>query len=793
MSRHLSIISGRLSLPDGGRTLLLAATLILLGSGSARAQEVMDETTYARAERLLGWHLDPLVTGDRVQPNWMRGGNRFWYRNKTGEGHEFILVDPVQASRNPLFDHYRLAAVMSEANDTSYVGHKLPFQSFDFVDPGESVIRFRVGEKGFECDIRAYACTVGDTLPSSVPFVKSPDGAWEAFVHEGDVYLRSVESPADSIRLTDDAEDDWVYGDMAWGAVSGRDRPSRPILQWSPDSKNIAVQKTDTRGVEKMPLYSSTSTRPKVYLYPYALPGDSILPRFDIHILDVESKTNTTVNVPPQPTIVHGVTGMSDSTWVTVKWSGGSDRLYFTHGVRGSKRIQLMVVGLDGQNPALLAKDTAATWVELMHGGRAPPNWAVANGGAGLVWFSQRDGWAHLYRFGPDGQMKNQITSGPFAVDRIHFVDDATDRVYFTAWGGPDSEFPYHRKLYRVGLDGSGLTLLTPEEADHEISFTPSGGFFVDVHSTITDPPVSVLRRVPDGRVALALEEADISRILEVGWTPREVFKAKARDGVTDVWGVLSRPSDFDPEKDYPVIEYIYPGPQVGSVGSYSFSPGGNGDVRALAELGFIVVQIDHLGTPWRSKAFHDSYYGNMGDNGLPDHIAVLRQLAAVHPWMDLDRVGIFGHSGGGFASTDAILRYPDFYKVAVSSSGNHDNRTYFYGWGEKYQGLLVQDTVKGTDNYEASANYTLAENLKGKLFLMHGDLDDNVHPAMTIRVADALIKANKSFDFLILPDRNHGLNEPYVVRRRWDYFVENLLGMTPPDNYEIRRPEGGG
>ena len=256
------------SLAGGVRALLSATTLILLGFGNAPGQEVMDETTYARAERLLAWHLDPLITGDQVTPTWMRGGNRFWYRNKTGEGHEFVVADPVQGTRGPLFDHYRLAAVMSEANDTSYVGHKLPFQSFEFLDEAESRIRFRVGKKGFECDIRAYACTVGDTVPSAVPFVKSPDGAWEAFVHEGDVYIRSVENPADSIQLTDDAEEDWIYGDMAWAAVSGRDRPSRPILQWSPDSRKIAAQKTDTRGVEKMPLYSSTSTRPKYYLYP---------------------------------------------------------------------------------------------------------------------------------------------------------------------------------------------------------------------------------------------------------------------------------------------------------------------------------------------------------------------------------------------------------------------------------------------------------------------------------------------------------------------------------------------
>jgi dipeptidyl aminopeptidase/acylaminoacyl peptidase len=275
-----------------------------------------------------------------------------------------------------------------------------------------------------------------------------------------------------------------------------------------------------------------------------------------------------------------------------------------------------------------------------------------------------------------------------------------------------------------------------------------------------------------------------------------EIFTYKARDGVTTVWGLLYKPSDFDSTKSYPVVEYIYPGPFIGSVGEWSFNGGSLGSVlrsdqRALAELGFIVVQMDHMGTPFRSKAFQDNYWGFMGDNGIPDHIAALRQLAAARSYMDLDRVGIYGHSGGGFASTDAILRYPDFYKVAVSTAGNHDNRSYHAAYAEKYQGLYQKDTVKGTDNYEASANYTLAGNLKGKLFLITGDMDDNVHPANTIRVADALIKANKSFDFLIIPDRAHGLNEPYVIRRRWDYFVEHLGVGTPPENFEIRRPAG--
>jgi dipeptidyl aminopeptidase/acylaminoacyl peptidase len=276
----------------------------------------------------------------------------------------------------------------------------------------------------------------------------------------------------------------------------------------------------------------------------------------------------------------------------------------------------------------------------------------------------------------------------------------------------------------------------------------------------------------------------------ELDFRPAEVFTVKARDGITDLHGLLFLPPDLDPTRKYPIITHIYPGPQVGSVGrSWDFR--GGGDNFALAQLGFVVIQLDHMGTPWRSKAFHDAYYGDFNDNGLPDHVAAIRQLAARHSFIDLDRVGIYGHSGGGFATTAAMFTHPDFFKVGVAGAGNHDNRSYNIYWAEKYQGELVRDEAKETDNFEAEANATHAANLQGKLLLIHGDMDDNVHSAMTIQVVDALIKANKDFDLIVAPNRAHGLNEPYFVRRRWDYFVEHLLGAEPPREYEIRRPEG--
>jgi dipeptidyl-peptidase-4 len=781
----------------GPRAFLLAAALAWGGVTGLTAQAVVSETRYAQAEQLLSWHANDLVYGDAVVPAWMAGGQRFWYRNKTSTGPEFIVVDPSRRSRGHLFDRDRLASALSLAADTSFVGHKLPFQTFDFVEGSEEgAIRFDAMKKGFTCDIAAYTCEVGDTLPDQTPFVRSPDGAWEAFSHEHNLWLRNMEG-GDSIQVTTDGEDLWEYGVQAA-------RPSqiiagtaqRPVLQWSPDSRRIAVQRMDERNVETLPLYSSTHTRPKGYTYPYPLPGDSIIPRFDIHIVDVEAKSNVKVQLDPQPYLTFTATEMSDSTWVTVKWKEAGERLYFVHATRGAKSITLYEADLATGAATPIVGDTMDTHVELnldIVGGR--PNWDVVNGGRDILWFSERDGWGHLYRFGPDGDLKNRITQGPWTFGELLHVDESTDRVIFSARGREAGQIPMFRKLYSVGIDGSGLALIGAEDGDHAVRVTPDGQYLVDAYSRPDVPPVSVLRDT-SGRAVMELEYADVAALEAIGWSPPRIFEYKGRDGITTIYGLMHLPSDFDSTTVYPVVEYVYPGPFIGSVGTWNFGGGPLGlvvraDQDALAELGFAVLQMDHMGTSLRSKAMLDHYWGNMGDNGIPDHVAALRQLGARHGFLDLDRVGIYGHSGGGFASTGAILRYPDIYKVAVSSSGNHDNRSYHAAYAEKYQGLLVSDTVNGTDNYANQVNASLAANLEGKLMLMTGDMDDNVHPAMTLQVVDALIKANKSFDFLILPNRAHDLNEPYVVRRRWDYFVEHLMGAEPPRNFRITRPNG--
>jgi dipeptidyl aminopeptidase/acylaminoacyl peptidase len=345
---------------------------------------------------------------------------------------------------------------------------------------------------------------------------------------------------------------------------------------------------------------------------------------------------------------------------------------------------------------------------------------------------------------------------------------------------------PYFRHFYKIRIDGRGQTLLTPENADHSISLSPQGNYFVDTYSTPTNPPVSVLRDL-NGKVLLTLEKADASRLLATGWKPPTPITVKARDGKTDLYGLMFTPSNLDSTKKYPIINYIYPGPQSGSVGTRSFSPA-RGDHQALAELGFVVAAIDGMGTPGRSKAFADAYYGDMGDNTLPDQVAGMKELAQRYSWIDISRAGIWGHSGGGFATADAMFRYPDFFRVGISESGNHDNRNYEDDWGERYQGLLRK--TNGTDNYADEANQTHAKNLKGKLLLAHGGLDGNVPPYNTYLVVDALIKANKDYDLVVFPNAGHGYgtSSNYMMRRRWDYFVTNLLGAEPPKEYEIGR-----
>jgi dipeptidyl-peptidase 4 len=765
--------------------LLSAAVLPLYAQAPLASPSPVPAVRYDRAEQLLTWNSTRLVTGDEVQAQWFRDGSRFWYRNKVRQGAEFVLVDPVRGARDLLFDNAKLAAAISTAADTSIDPTKLPFRTFRFAKDGddERNIEFRFGKRRLTCDISAYTCLAADTLPSDVPFVLSPDRKWEAYVRNYDVYVRARGVTNDSVRLTSDGAQAWSYG---LGDPSPQERlqtpmrPRRPQIKWAPDSRHLIVSRQDARGVAVMPYISYTSQRPRAFSQPYALPGDSVIPKPGFHILDREAKTNVRVQLDPSPAQASWNLSARDSAWNTT-----STRVYLTAMSRASKVATVLEVDAVSGAVRRLAADSAKTFVEIGNPVDPSPTYVTADGET-LLW-SERDGWGHLYRYGADGQLKNRLTDGPWQVGTIVAVDEKAKRVWFTGRGRESDAFLYYAQLYSVNFDGSGFARLTTEDADHRIQVSPNNRWIVDVYSRVESPPVTVLRDALTGRVVKKLETADASQLAALGFKGARVFTAKARDGVTDLYGVMYLPSTLDTTRRYPIISNIYPGPQVGSVGAWNYKAAG--EPAALAELGFVVVQIDHLGTPLRSKAFHDNYYGNFGDNGLPDHIAVIKQLASRHAFIDIDKVGIFGHSGGGFASTDAILRYPDFFKVAVSGAGNHDNRSYNIYWAEKYQGLMRRDSVRRTDNFANEANASMAANLKGHLLLMHGDMDDNVHPAMTIQMVDALIKANKTFDLVIAPNRPHSLNEPYFIRRRWDYFVEHLLGAVPPTNYLIVRP----
>jgi dipeptidyl aminopeptidase/acylaminoacyl peptidase len=717
-------------------------------------------------------------------PNWLDDSTRLWYRVKTARGTEFILVDPARATRRPVFDNGRLAAALSVAADSAFDPVQLPFRTFTFL-PGEVGIAVRVGKARYECDLPVYRCTKRDTLgaPEAPSWaVRSPDKQWDAYAKKFNIWIRRAGSGnRDSIQLTTDGEAEYSYGLRSADSPIPNPDARRPSLVWSPDSKKIAVLRIDERGVRKLPVYSSTGLAPKLFQYPSAYPPDSIVQTYQTYVLDIERKTQVKVDRPNQVLDVLGLIA-EDAT----QWSARSDKLYLLEAQRANKGARIVVADAATGAARVVLADSVPTFIENASG-VSTGNWRVVND-EDLIWWSERDGWGHFYRYGLDGKLKNQITSGPWLADRLKHIDPATGQLYFVALGR-DPALPYYGHLMRIGLDGTGLVDLTPESGHHLIHFVPAGRYFVDVHSRIDLPTVTTLRSAVDGRKVLDLEKADPSQLLAAGWTPPRPFVVKARDGVTDLHGLLYLPTRVDSTKRYPVIDHIYPGPQVGTIRDWGYNV--SGDPRGLAELGFAVVQLNSLGTPGRSKAFHDAYYGNMGDNGIPDHIAAIKQLGVRYPFLDLDRVGIYGFSGGGFSSTDAILRHPDFFKVAVSAAGNHDNRSYRFDWGEKYQGRYRKDSVTGRDNFESQANYLMAGNLEGRLLLIHGDMDTNVHPSMTLRLVDALIKADKDFDMVIIPDAGHR-ETPYMVKRRWDYFVKWLLGSEPPRDYRMTGCDDG-
>jgi len=759
----------------------LSALLALAASASAQDAPVqLTADDYARAERFLTVNTSPLVYRATVRPQWIADG-RFWYRSRIPGGTEFVMVDPDGGEKARAFDHERMAAALSAATGTPRTALDLPIADLTF-DGGHVVVQLQ--EAGlFDCDLSDYTCE--SSHPRLAPVgrdeVVSPDGRQVAFIRDYNLWVRDRATGRET-RLTTDGVEDFGYGTNNAGWV----RRDRPVLKWSPDSRKIATFQHDARGVGMMYLTTTGVGHPELDAWRYPLPGDSVIFRVQRVVLDLDRPAGDHVvrlDIEPDQ---HRST-CSDhvecrGTLGDLEWSADASHFAFVSSSRDHKVARVRIADATTGVVRDVFEEVEETFYESQSG------WRYLSSSNEILWFSQRDNWGNLFLYDAEtGEVKRKVTEGAWNVLDIREVDEEGRTVTFMGNEREPGD-PYFQYLYRVGLDGGDVELLTPDSANHAISIAPDGEHFVDSYSTPVVPPVTVLRD-SDGNEVMTLEEADISRLTASGWQPPMPFSVKARDGETDLYGLLFRPLDFDPSRTYPVVNYLYPGPQSGSVGSRSFRAS-HRDLQSIAELGFVVIELDAMGTPGRSKEFHEAYYGNMGDNGLPDQITGIKQLAERYPWIDADRVGIFGHSGGGFAAAAGILRYPDFYDVAVSGAGNHDNRNYEDDWGEKWQGLL-EVYPDSTTSYDNQANQLLAENLRGKLLLAHGTMDTNVPPSNTLLVVDALIEANKDFDLIMLPNRGHGFgNEPYMMRRRWDYFVRYLLGAEPPPGYEIGQLE---
>ena len=710
--------------------------LFLLMFLNTFAQEPAKEITaedYERATRFLSFNTNNLIHRANVRPNWLEDG-QFWYRVSTPGGTEYVLVNPGTGMKKTASS---LAGLLPK---------KKQQQSSPEVSRNEIV---------------------------------SPDGKKVVYIKDWNLWLRNLETGEEKQLTTDGIENFGYATDNA-----GWRKSDKPIVLWSPDSQKIATYRQDQRHLSDMYLVETKVGAPELQKWKYPLPEDDQVIMIQRVIVEVDEPKVIELQVEPDPrrgTLCDDIScsGAFDDNY----WNEDATKLAFVSTSRDHKEAKLQIADASTGEVREIFTETVETQYES---GQGSINWRYLPKSNEIIWYSESDNWGHLYLYDLNtGDLKHQITKGDFVVTELLHVDEKNRVLYFEANGGEEGRDPYFSHLYRIDFSGKNLKLLTPENANHNIFFSPDHQYFVDSYSTPTTPPVSVLRTKTGKKIA-TLEKADISRLEASGWKAPEPIKVRSANGQWDLYGLMFTPTHLDENKKYPVVNYVYPGPQGGSVGSRNFSAARR-DHQALAELGFVVIIIDGSCNPGRSKAFHDACYGDISGNTLEDQKAGIRQLAEKHPYIDAENVGIWGHSGGGFAAAAAMFRHPEFYSVGIAESGNHDNRNYEDDWGERYIGLMTKG-MEGEDNYAAQANQLYAENLQGKLLLAHGGLDDNVPPYNTYLVVDALIKANKDFDLIIFPNARHGFGEDsyYMMRRRWDYFVEHLLGATPPENFEI-------
>jgi dipeptidyl aminopeptidase/acylaminoacyl peptidase len=779
---------------------------------SASAQQRLPE--YLQAEKFTLPKLQTMLFSTTVDPHWFQKGNCFWYTYKTSEGDFWYVVDPTARTQKPLFDRDEMASQLTEIVQDPFEARHLPIRNLKAKDDGHTFTfevtstrdaKKKEGQKeadkevfyfSFDYNTQKLTHLTDKEKEAETPEWASisPDGQTILFAKDMNLYRMSradfekakkdeKDSTIVEVQLTTDGQPDFGYG-IPWTMLNtdtlcnGKRRPIYGGL-WSPDSKHFALTVTDSRRVKPLWVINAMAQpRPTLETYKYHMAGEAEAPQDYLYVFDladnsrreikVSAYKDQTLELQQQPFLQRD----RDKDERPDVWAGDNTHFYVARLSRDLHRIDICRYTLGQDSIVPVIQERMNTYQELRPLG-------VVKGCKELIQWSERDGWAHLYLYDSDGNLKNRITKGPWHVEEILKIDEATRTIYFMANGKESGENPYYEHLYRVGFDGSGLKLITEGDYFHRVEVDDDARYVVDNYSRVNTIPCAVLKDVT-GKQVMKLQESDFSQLLAAGYRFPEPFKVKAADGVTDLYGVMFKPFDFDSTRVYPIIDYVYPGPQVEAV-NYPFS---RMSVRTdrLAQAGFIVVTVGQRGGhPSRSKWYHNFGYGNMRDYPLADHKYAIEQLAERYHYIDIDRVGIHGHSGGGFMSTAAMCQYPDFFKVAVSCAGNHDNNIYNRWWSETHHGVkeVVDEKGDTTFVYKISTNPEIARNLKGHLLLVHGDIDNNVHPANTLRVADALIRAGKRFDMLMLPQQRHhfGDMDEYFYWRLVDYFSEYLKG----------------
>lgn len=804
-------------------------SLMLLGLALQAMPSVSQERLpeYLQAEKFTREKLNTMLFSTKVDPHWFPTGNDFWFEYKTSEGTSWYVVDPDARRKTPLFDRDELASQLTEIVHDPFEARHLPIQNLKVKEDGRT-FTFEVTssqDKKPKKDDKKKADTPEKEVfyfsydyptrkltllteeakePKRLDWASvSPDGQTVVYAKDCNLYRMSIadyrkaqkdekDSTIVEIQLTKDGSEHFGYG-IPYSILNtdtlcnGKRRGVWGY--WSPDSKHFVTVVTDERKVKDLWVINSTaSPRPTLETYRYQMPGEMDAPEDHLYIFDMTTNNrkeirtaawkNQTLMLENRPYQMKE----RDAEFIPDVWQGDNNRFFLTRSSRDLHRIDVCTYTIGQDSIVPIVKERMNTYQETR-----PIQ--VFNGGKEFIQWSERDGWAHLYLYDDQGNLKNRITKGPWHVERVVKVDPATRTIYFTANGREANENPYYEHLYKVNADGSGLKRLTEGEYFHETDMDDDARFIVDNYSRVNTVPNAVLID-RNGNKVMDLQESDFSQLFAAGYQFPELFTVKAADGVTDLYGVMYKPYNFDSTKVYPIVDYVYPGPQVEAV----YYPFTRMSVRTdrLAQAGFIVISVGQRGGhPSRSKWYHNYGYGNMRDYPLADHKAAVEQLAARYKYIDIDRVGIHGHSGGGFMSTAAILQYPDFYKAAVSCAGNHDNRIYNRWWSETHHGVKEEITEKGdtTFVYKIATNPEIAKQLKGHLMLVHGDIDNNVHPANTIRVVDALIRANKRFEMLILPGQRHGFGDmdEYFYWRMVDFFSRWLNGKAE-DSVDIPR-----